>query len=94
MCATKFRTFEEWDKHPHALAIKATPPVELVKVAEAPKRKAKLDISSPLDGIRILDLTRVLAGPVAGKTLAGKRSIIQRNTYQVHLNQPMEQMFS
>lgn len=70
MCATKFRTFEEWDKHPHALAMKTTSPVELVKVAEAPKRKIKLDISSPLDGIRILDLTRVLAGPVAGRTLA------------------------
>ena len=42
-------------------------------MGEAPKRGhiSPFDPDSPLDGIRVLDLTRILAGPVAGRTIAG-----------------------
>lgn len=72
MCATKARTFDEWDIHPQAIALKGVKPVEIVKVGEAPKRDLshQFDLDSALGGVRVLDLTRVLAGPIAGRTLA------------------------
>lgn len=71
MCATALRSFVEWDQHPQAKALAHTPPVTLIKIGDAPKREIAGTFSRPLDGIRVLDLSRVLAGPVAGRTLAG-----------------------
>ncbi|KAL0960916.1 hypothetical protein HGRIS_005925 [Hohenbuehelia grisea] len=73
MCATALRSFDEWDRHAQAQALRGVPPVSIKKVGEAPKRStARTDKppGQPLDGVKILDLTRVLAGPVCGRTLA------------------------
>jgi hypothetical protein len=66
------RRFDEWDAHPQAQGLAAQPLVALRRVGEAPPRPLPpLPAGAPpLAGLRVLDLTRILAGPVAGRTLA------------------------
>src|SRR3981189_879770 len=63
------RSHEEWSASPHAKALAELPLVSIEKIGEAaPKPWPKGD--RPLAGLRVLDLSRVIAGPVAGRTLA------------------------
>ncbi|KAJ7081361.1 CoA-transferase family III domain-containing protein [Mycena belliarum] len=70
MCATALRPFSNWCSHPHAKALEGALPMQIIKIGDAPKRKVSGYFTLPLDGIRVLDLSRVLAGPIAGRTLA------------------------
>jgi len=63
------RSHEEWCGLPQAKALAALPVLAIEKIGEAaPKPWPQGD--RPLSGLRVLDLSRVIAGPVAGRTLA------------------------
>jgi crotonobetainyl-CoA:carnitine CoA-transferase CaiB-like acyl-CoA transferase len=63
------RSHREWSDLPQARALAALPPIVFKKIGEAaPKPWPAGD--RPLAGVRVLDLSRVIAGPVAGRTLA------------------------
>ena len=68
-CGAVIRTEEEWQDSPQGEAMTLAPPIMLKRIGAAPPLRLQ-EAAMPLDGIHVLDLTRVLAGPSAGRTLA------------------------
>jgi len=74
--AAAMRTGAEWAAHPQAAAVAADPlpAVDLMAGSIGGGARGRGDIppapDRPLAGVRVLDLTRVIAGPVAGRVLS------------------------
>ena len=71
-CAAQMRSTAEWERHSQGRAVAAEPLVH-VEPAGAAAERLQVDAppARPLRDVRVLDLTRVLAGPVASRFLAG-----------------------
>ncbi|WP_322055442.1 CoA transferase [Paraburkholderia bannensis] len=72
LCAALVRTPREWAAHEQAHAVASLPLFEIERIdasgeCDAPALKPG---ERPLEGVRVVDLTRIIAGPVAGRTLA------------------------
>src|SRR5215510_11148984 len=69
VCGGMVRSNEEWLAHPHGRTLAAKPIVEIIRIGESDPEPLPKG-GRPLSGIRALDLTRILAGPMAARTLA------------------------
>lgn len=81
VCGGVVRSKQEWAEHPQGRAIADLPVVTITRIGDAPPEPLP-DGDRPTAGVRVLDVTRVLAGPTCAKTIA------EHGADVLHINSP------
>ena len=69
LCGGMVRTNSEWLAEPHGKVLSNKPVLEVIKIGQSDPEPIPSG-NRPLSGVKVLDLTRILAGPIAARTLA------------------------
>jgi hypothetical protein len=87
------RTADEWLAHPVGRRLSQKPIVEVVKIGESDPIPLPKQGGSPLQGIKVLDCTHVIGGPITGRTLAEFGADVlhlSKPNYPDHMNWRLE----
>ncbi len=71
---------EAWAGHPQGRAVASLPLLTIEKLDDTPPEPLPSAGTRPLDALRVLDLTRIIAGPVCGRALAAHGAEVLRLT--------------
>ena len=77
LCAGLLRSRQEWEAHGQGKAVAGLPLIEIERIGDSAPESLPGE-HRPLTGIRALDLSRILAGPVCGRTLASHGAQVLR----------------
>ena len=86
-CAAEMRSWAQWQAHPQGQAVHAEPLVASAAHSQELRKPWSGSPTQPLAGVKVLDLTRVLAGPIASRFLAGLGADVLRID-PPHWNEP------
>lgn len=78
LCVGLLRSRDEWLEHPQHAALADLPPLDIVKTGESAPEPFASGGERPLSGVNVLDFSRIIAGPVAGRTLAAHGADVLR----------------
>jgi crotonobetainyl-CoA:carnitine CoA-transferase CaiB-like acyl-CoA transferase len=87
LCGGMVRTNSDWLAESHGKILSKKPVLEVIKIGSSEPEPISGG-NRPLSGVRVLDLTRILAGPIAARTLAEHGAdvlmVTAKNLPQVH----------